>query len=502
MPLTAKSNRNIYYRARLDGLRVRECIAFIDALYGRLGGPAPSPVSLNFDLPDQTFLGTLEEARGVFAEGVQELFNHATLELPSPEGPSFGLTTVSISVFQGWVSVTFAPTASESADLVIHLAKQAFPPEFGSADAEQQRLREVRMSAEQLVRDAETLHGATVEASSRGEAMASMLTDLESRTSAAAGQQAQVAEYRDAVAANSTAIAELLAQAQAANQDIAEKQVLFTAAVNSAAALQARIEAAEEKARTTVADVQDRSSAAVVDLTARTTAALNQMTEESVSLTSRTRGEVEAMLAEVRTRATAQADENSAHTKELLATNVELQAEVRTLLQGANAGQLHFAFMKRKHELEATQWRWLLGVIVNTILVVGAGIWLVHDLAAVKGSDLALIAVKVSIILPLAVLDVFLATQYTNRRTLIEEYSFKASMCSSLIHFKDLVQSLTAEEATLQFVLDAVNRIYTNPSDAIARTGPATKQVSRAMKTLQDMGIVDLLKNAANTAKP
>ncbi len=503
MPLLAKTNRNIFYRARLDGLRATECLAFIDALYAHFKGTPPSSVSLSIGFPTMSFTGTLPEAREALSKlESAELLNDATLELPEPPGCSFGPLTLSVSVLQGFVSLTFGSSVAENIDAVIHLAKQAFPPQFGSADAEQQRLREVRMAAERIMDDAVTVRGAAAEAESRSEIIAAMLSDLASRAAAAAGQQAQVAEYRDAVAANASMIASLLEQTQAANQDIAEKQVLFTAAVNSAAALQARIEAAEEKARTTVADVQDRSSAAIVDLTARTSATLHQMTEDNVTLTSRTRSEVEATLAEVRTRATAQVDDNSARTKELLATNTALEEEVRTLLQGATAGQLHLAFKQRQKELEATQDRWLYGLVATTLLVVGSGIWLVHDLAAVQGSDLALMAVKASVVLPLAVLDVFIATQYTHRRSLIEEYAFKASICASLIPFKDLVHAQAAAEPTQQFVLDAVNRIYTNPSDAIARTGPATKQVSRAMKTLQDMGIVELLKNAANTAKP
>lgn len=503
MPATPKNQLNIYYRARLDGLRASECVLLADRLAEVVKIANPSGMTINFDLPNSAFQGPLEEARTAYpAEGEPALVNSATLTIAGQSETGPKSIIVSPSLVHGLVSLTLGPIDPAEVDPVIHLCKQALPPMFPDSDTEQQNLRAVRMACEEMAAQADAVRQSLGIVEQQASAVARLATEVEQARGTIGVQAAETAALLDSATQKEAALSALLEKAKAAHQDIEDKQIRFTGVVNNAEDFQRRIEAAEQRARTTVEEVQTKTAATLQELQSKSATTISELQSENAGLVSRLQAANDASVTEMRGQIAGQLKEHGERTAAIVTQNEALQADVKTLLQGATAGQLHLSFKERQKELERTQSWWLIGLIVNTLVVVGAGMWLIHDLASIQGTELGLIAVKVTVILPLAILDVFIATQYTHRRALVEEYAFKASICASLMPFRDLVSGQAAEASTQRFVLEAVDRIYANPSDAITRAGPAQKQISRAMKTLQEAGVLELAKGIAEKAKP
>ena len=502
MPVTIKNQRNIHYRARLDGLTAQECLALIDQIAATFELPVLSS-AISFDLPSKTFQGTLDEAREAFPSGgVSELINSANLGFAGQRESRDFAITVAASPIAALVSITVGPLEPGELDALIALVKQALPPIFADADAEQQRLREVRIACEELVADAAAAKSAAVACKEHTQTVVRLGAEIEAANVAVAAQLERATSTVEGIVEHSAAITKIHLESDEIKQEIADKKLALTAMVNNAADFQRRIEESEQKARTTVEDVQARATVTLSEIQTKSWTTIAELGTGNAALVSRLQGTNDTALAEMRDVMTRDLKEYSNRTGTIVKQNQVLQSEVKTLLQGATAGGLHLAFKERQQELERTQDWWLAGLVVNTVCVVGAAMWLINDLASVEGSELGLMAIKVTVVLPLAILDVFIASQYTHRRALIEEYAFKASICASLMPFKDLVSGQAAEASTQRFVLDAVERIYANPSDAISRAGPATRQIKRAMKTLQDTGVLDLAKSVAEKAKP
>lgn len=504
MPLTQKNQQDIRYRARLDGLRVQEFLALADQIRQLLDLSAEQSIGVTFDLPSSKFDGTLEEARTVFQAGKdEELVSNAAFHINGQADTRKKIVKVESSAFYGNVSLTFGLTIEPAEmDEVIQLTKQALPPMFPDSDAEQQRLRSVRVACEEMAANAASVKEACTVVTQQANVVSQLAAEVDEARGAIGANAKEATVLLETATQRHASLVELLDRAKVINQDIEDKQVRFTGIVNNAEDFQRRIEAAEQKARTVVEEVQTKTAASLQELHTKSGTTIADLQTENGALTTRLQSANEASVTEMQAEIARQLKGHGERTDAIVTRNEGLQADVKTLLQGATAGQLHLAFKERQKELESTQGRWLTGLVVNTVMIVVGGMWLINDLAQVQGTELGLIAVKVTVILPLVILDFFVGSQYTHRGALIEEYAFKASICASLMPFKDLVLGQAGQDSTQRFVLDAVERIYTNPSDAITRAGPATKQVRSAMKILQDTGVLDLAKAAVDKAKP
>ena len=492
MPVQPKNQLDIYYRARMDGLTPSECVALAHHVRESLGIAEPSVMEIDFDFPSSTFHGSLDEASAIFPVGGDaELVNCATLNIGGQADSGPRSITVSAAPRDALVGITFSQFHALEVDPIIALIKRALPPMFPDADSEQQRVREVRVACEEIASHAASVNATLERVTEQATNVAQILAAAESDRGIVSALSAESTSLLAATTQSAAAVAAIHEEVKTANQDIADKQVKVTAVVNNATDFQQRIEASEQKARTTVDEVQSRSAAALAELQAKATTTVADA-----------QAGANAAIEALRASSSQSVSEHTVRTDAIVAKNEELQRTVEVLLQGANAGELFKAFQARKAELEATQGKWLWALAGVTAAVVVGGGALVYALASTTTGDLGLIAIKVTVLLPLVVLDVFIANQYNNRRALIEECAFKAALSLSLIPYKDLVRDQTAEPAALQFVLASVEKIYANPSDAIARPGAAAKELKRAVKLVQESGVVDVVKVAADRAKP
>ncbi|MDP2311713.1 MAG: hypothetical protein Q8P41_02320 [Pseudomonadota bacterium] len=485
-----KNQFSISYRARVDGVGPLDCLALADRIAEALGISATT-FTVNFDFAASTFIGPAAEARELFSASFDQVTNTATITIGGATERGNRDVTVSVSVAHSIVTVGLQQPDEGDFTLLVTTVVERLPRYLGSADEELVEVRRLHAACASMAADSSAVAATRAAAEAEANFVTAMGDSARDAEAEIGASKARIATAEAAGTEGSAAIAKLLETAKAAHQDVEDKQVKVTAVANNAADFQRRIEEAEQKARAIVEDVQTKTSTTLADLQAKASAAVAELQTTTTTT-----------LEALRSGSSQTVQEHTDRTTAIVTKNEELHQTIELLLQGANAGELFKAFQARKSELERTQDRWLWALGLVTTLIVGGGGLLVFALASASGGELGLIAIKVTVLLPLVVLDIFIANQYNHRRSLIEEYAFKAAISLSLIPYKNLVRDQAADASALQFVLASVEKIYANPSDAATRSGPATKDVRRAMKTLQDLGIVDLAKSVAEKAKP
>ena len=176
-------------------------------------------------------------------------------------------------------------------------------------------------------------------------------------------------------------------------------------------------------------------------------------------------------------------------TRAVIDENTKLQEQIRELLQKANAGTLFHSFEHRKNELQSERFRWLIGVIVTTVLVTGYSLfWVVFK--DHTGLELGL---RLAAGLPLLLIDYFFVTQYGRCQRVLEEYAFKSAISLSLVAYEDLIKTQEADTESVKFVIETVQRIYESPTTGLRPRDPLD-DFDRVAKTLKKNGILDLAK--------
>ncbi len=158
-----------------------------------------------------------------------------------------------------------------------------------------------------------------------------------------------------------------------------------------------------------------------------------------------------------------------AKTSAIAAAADELRLDAKDMLAKVTAGALSKVFNERKAEIEKTAngWIWALGA--NTFLLTGVYLFFALKLPD-AGVSLGWVLARLSVGLPLLVLEWFIVQQYGKRHRGIEEYAFKNAMALSLRGYLEQVELDGVSPEGQSFVVDAVRRIYEHPlSDPPAR---------------------------------
>lgn len=157
-------------------------------------------------------------------------------------------------------------------------------------------------------------------------------------------------------------------------------------------------------------------------------------------------------------------------TKDLVGRNSELADKVSDLLQKAAAGRLFQSFNIRKieHTAGSRFWMWMVlgSAVILTTMAFGLA-WMVHTKGIVSYEFL----IKLSVSFPIIYWLVFSTRQYTKAKRLEEEYAFKSAISLSLEAYRDLIKRESGETTkaeVIPFITDAVNKIFSSPSQAIA----------------------------------
>lgn len=91
---------------------------------------------------------------------------------------------------------------------------------------------------------------------------------------------------------------------------------------------------------------------------------------------------------------------------------------------------------------------------------------------------------KLLFIIPLALLDGFLIREYSFRKRLVEEYSYRAVLSMSLISYKEMIEK-EENPNTIKFINETVEKIYSSPFEK----NTISKKERSLLESLIDKGI-------------
>jgi len=153
--------------------------------------------------------------------------------------------------------------------------------------------------------------------------------------------------------------------------------------------------------------------------------------------------------------------ENTKQSEEIIQQNTAYQEQIKELLAKAVSGGLFKVFNQRQVFLSKGTRFWKWAVVVSSILV-AAGILVVAYICEAKPD--IIFFVRLAIMIPLAFLMVFTATQYKKERQAEEEYAFKSAISLSLEPYRDLLVRMRKEDQSeADFVKKLMEEVFDNP---------------------------------------
>ena len=162
-------------------------------------------------------------------------------------------------------------------------------------------------------------------------------------------------------------------------------------------------------------------------------------------------------------------EENKKSTDELITQLEELENKIKDQIQKATGFSLFHSFQTRQIELATSKKFWVWAIILLVVASLGVSIFVI---TTTSSFDVAFY-VKLSMSLPLIYAIAFCTVQYGRERKLEEEYAFKSNISISLVPYKELVEKLVNEEQVgerekfTSFIIDAITKVYTSPTDKI-----------------------------------
>lgn len=135
-------------------------------------------------------------------------------------------------------------------------------------------------------------------------------------------------------------------------------------------------------------------------------------------------------------------------------------------------------FERRKQELKKSLRLWLGGSLVSIAILLGFSYTIYADISTGNGQSNILIS-KITLLLPASVAVWFFVTNYSRQKRLMREYEFKESMAVSFRGFLEMLREDMSEEERPQigeFVVDTMNRIYSNPQENVLQSEEPNNQ--------------------------
>jgi len=160
----------------------------------------------------------------------------------------------------------------------------------------------------------------------------------------------------------------------------------------------------------------------------------------------------------------------------------ELRDLTSDLVKGVASESLGKQFQKRKQELEGNLKYWKAASILSILLLMGASGVIYQDITSTSGDGLVFLS-KVALIIPISVAVWFSVSNYTQQKRLMNEYEFKKNVALSLMGFREMLSEEVSDEnqeMVAEFIMETLNKVYSNPQKNIANTGSDQNQASTA----------------------
>ncbi len=179
------------------------------------------------------------------------------------------------------------------------------------------------------------------------------------------------------------------------------------------------------------------------------------------------------------------------------------QAQVRSIrealasvVEGGLDTKIVAEFKNRKQELEKSLRWWKFWTIASVLTLFGSSWYIYSDISDSDPTSTVIFS-KALLIFPVLVVVWFSFHQYNRHKILIEQYEFKTSMADSLMGFREILKQDFSDEDQKQvgqFVIDSVDRMYSEPGT----NSSATNQQNRGQNQGMPQSNIDLLQKLVN----
>ncbi|MBU2444941.1 MAG: hypothetical protein KJ666_05135 [Bacteroidetes bacterium] len=198
---------------------------------------------------------------------------------------------------------------------------------------------------------------------------------------------------------------------------------------------------------------------------------------------------------------------NKKATGDLITNLQSLEDQIKVTIQKATGFGLFGSFQTRQLALAKSKRYWA-GALVFLVL---ASLAITYFVISMHTEFNVAFYLKLSLSLPLIYAIAFCTVQYGRERKFEEEYAFKSNISLSLVPYKDLVEKIVNEqqagerEKYTAFIIDAITKVYTSPTDKIFDTDHKAKgsgvdplkQLEKALKAVVEpiKPLIDVLKH-------
>ncbi len=175
---------------------------------------------------------------------------------------------------------------------------------------------------------------------------------------------------------------------------------------------------------------------------------------------------------------------NKEQTEALIAELKRLEDQIKTQIEKATGYSLFQSFQKRKETLVWSKRLWALALFVLALASIILSKYIIDTTA---GIDVAFF-LKLSMSIPILYAIGFCTIQYNRERKLEEEYAFKSNISVSLVPYQEFVGKLVDKSQTADrekyatFIIDAITKVFTSPTEKIFESGDKQKGFDKAVK--------------------
>lgn len=200
-------------------------------------------------------------------------------------------------------------------------------------------------------------------------------------------------------------------------------------------------------------------------------------------------------------------NDNAEKTEKLVSNLQALENQIKVQIEKATGFSLFHSFQTRQLELAKSKKFWIYALGGLVLASWGVSIFVI---STTSNFDVAFFG-KLSMTIPLIYAIFFCTVQYGRERKLEEEYAFKSNISISLVPYQELVEKLVdtkqpgEREKYSAFIIDAITKVYTSPTDKIFDGHDQTKSSSiDPMKQLEKAikAVVDPLAPLIKAIKP
>jgi hypothetical protein len=160
---------------------------------------------------------------------------------------------------------------------------------------------------------------------------------------------------------------------------------------------------------------------------------------------------------------------NNETTNTLITNLQQLEDQIKDQIRKATGFSLFHSFQTRQNELAKSKRVWIYALAGLVLASWGVSVFVI---TTTTNFDVAFFG-KLSMTIPLIYAIFFCTVQYGRERKLEEEYAFKSNISISLVPYQELVEKLInpqqqgEREKFTTFIIDAITKVYTSPTDKI-----------------------------------